>query len=442
MLRRIRVAALALLAACTTTPSEVAPDAAISITGSVSRQDGTPAADVPVTVVRHEGVAEALTAVVSLGVTCLGDGKQLNVCRGGRHAETGDDGRFIVTLKGADTQGFLGDASTLEATAILPRGRDEVAGPAATLRFLVQTERISLPLRVWEPSIEAVAGPASATVTWTEIPAAVIPAEINTSAARTAVVFERGAGEIVWTTPGRSEAATFDPRLLEDSKGSVSVVAQWAAHTVPDERGRTIELLLRSGRPGYRSRAGRPPSRGMPCALRLPDGSLVSRAPCPLTDGAFDAPMGPQPCEEGRQCVRSNEVVVDWKRPRQIGLIVVRGCSAACKVDTSEDGTNWRLAATTAAGDVAIDTIEGARARFVRITSDDIEALREVSMWEPGAPSGAPAVSILAEVGGRSIPLIDRSDRRERRVPIAIAGLLAALVAGMLLPVSLQRRTG
>lgn len=438
MLRRTGVAALALLTACTITPSEVAPDAEISLAGSVARQDGTPAANVPVSVVRHEGAAETFAAVVSLGVTCLGDGKELNVCRSGKHTQTDDTGRFAMTMKGSDTQGFFGDASMLEATAILPRRDDEVAGPSATLRFLVQTEQVAVPLRMWEPDIEAVAGPRSATVTWSEIPAAILPPQLDAAAVRTDVVFARGETEIVWSARGQSEIATFDSRLLEDSKGSVSVVAQWGATSVPDDLGRTIVLQLRSGRPGYRSRAGAPPSRGAACAHRLPDGTLVTRAPCPLTDGDFSTPMGPQPCPDTSDCVHSNEIVVDWGAARPLELIVLRGCASDCRIDTSEDGRTWTLAATTAGGDVAVNVLQGTTARFVRVQSDDVEALREVSMWEPGTRTGNP-VSILAEVGGGLIPPIEDAVRGPRGVPIAAAALLLALITGALVATASQR---
>jgi len=440
MFRRLGAAALTLLAACTVTPSEVSPEADIAITGSVAGQDGRAVAGAPVTLVRHEGVAETFAAVVTLGVTCLDDGKQLSVCRSAKHADTGEDGRFAFTLKGSDTQGFLGDASMLEATAFLPRRDDHAAGPTATVRFLVQTERIALSLRAWEPAIEVVAAGRSGTVTWSELPAAIVPAGINATAAKTSVVFERAAGEPVWTTSGRNELASFDPRVLEDSKGSVSVAAEWPGQRVADDRGRTIELVLRSGRPGYRSRAGAPPSRGAVCAVRAPDGSLVTRSPCPLTDGAFDTPMGASPCEQGAACIRSDEVVVDRGGIRPVGLIVLRGCSAACKIESSTDGRAWTLAATTAAGDAAVNVIEGSSARFVRVISDDIESLREVSVWEPDGPARDP-VSILADVGGGLFPPIEDAIRRNRRgAPIAAAALLLALIAGALIATALQRK--
>lgn len=431
-------ALLVLLTACSITPSEVAADARIEVTGIVSYQDGGPATDVPVSLVRHEGVAESLTAVLTLGATCLGDDKALSVCKSARRASTGRNGRYSFRLTGRDTQGLVGDASTLEATAQLPRARTEASGPSATVRFLVQTERVDVPLHMWEPAVEAVADARAGTVTWTDVPAAVVPAEADAAGAIERVAFQRGAGELVWQAPGRSGLATFDPRVLEDSRGTVSVAAEWKNVRVHDERGRMIDLILRSARMPYRSRAGAPPSRGAACWWQA-GGAVVPMVPCPLTDGEFATPAGQPACPGETPCGPATDVVVDRGAAAPLALIVVRGCRDRCLVSTSTDAKRWTPAGSIAGSEVALPIAKPVTARYVRVGGEDLDTLREVSLWLPPGPAADPR-SILAEVSGLAPP-VDRLFRGEGRArPILAAALLLALIGGALGATALQNR--
>lgn len=439
------VALLVLLTACSVTPSEVAADAPIDLRGVVSFQDGSPAAKIPVSLVRHEGVAESLSAVLTLGASCVGDEKSLSICKSARRATSGRDGRFSFALTGRDTQGLIGDASTLEATAQAPRAEGQSAGPSATIRFLVQTQAITLPLRFWEPSVELLADGRTATAKWADVPAQIVPPGIDAASAAERVIFQRGPAETVWIASGRSGLASFDPRVLEDSRGTVSVAAEWTEQTVTDDRGRTIDLILRSGRLPYRSRAGAPPSRGAACSARI-DGQpqMVAVSPCPLTDGDFVVPAGPPPCASNGPCGRAAEMIVDWASAKPLAMIVVRGCAQQCVVATATDPDRWTVAGTITGPDAALMLSRPATARFVRVSGQNMDALREVSMWQPPGPAADPR-SLIAEATGLAPP-IDRIFRGEGRArPILAAALLLALIGGALGATALQRsgrRTG
>lgn len=428
-----------MLAACSITPSEVDPDARINLTGVVSFQDGGPAGSIPVSLVRHEGVAESLSAVLTLGATCVGDQKSLSICKSARRATSGPDGRFAFALTGRDTQGLIGDAGTLEATAVAPRTESQSGGPSATIRFLVQTETLTLPLRFWQPSVDLLADARTATARWADVPAQILPPGIEAASAAERVIFQRGAAETVWIAPGRSGLATFDPRVLEDSRGTVSVAAEWTGQAVTDDRGRTIDLILRSGRFPYRSRAGAPPSRGASCSTRI-DGHAqpVAVSPCPLTDGDFVVPAGPPPCATDAPCGRASETILDWGSAKPLSMIVVRGCAHRCVVATSTDAGRWTVAGTLTGPDAALGLSRPVTARYVRVAGTELDALREVSLWQPAGPAADPR-SLIAEVTGLAPP-VDRIFRGEGRArPILAAALLLALIGGALGATVLQR---
>lgn len=437
--------ALALLApACTFDRSEVAPEADVSIGGRALREDGSPVAGARLTLVRHEDVGEAFTAVFSLGLACVADDRALTVCKGGRVATTRGDGRFAFTVKGRDTQGFLGQASTLEIGGALPRGDRELAGPGSAVRFQVQTERLDLALKFWGPRVSASSNGPNVHVRFTDPPATLVPAEAPLDATLRHVRFERTRAEVVWVAPAVETDATLDSRLLEDSRGSLSVVAEWRGVEVSDERGRAVDLVFRSARIPYRGTAGKPPSRGASCSARGAGGGLTRQNPCRLTDGAFAEPWTPKTCPPSQTpCVNEvREALVDLGESRDAQLVVVRGCPGECFVDASADGRQWTtIGASSDEPDIAFAAGNPPAARFVRVRSDrNLETLREISVWERGITTVAP-FSIIAEVGGLLPRFSDVVGGPGRAAPIAAAALLVALLAGALGATALARRT-
>ena len=74
----------------------------------------------------------------------------------------------------------------------------------------------------------------------------------------------------MWTFDSTRTDVTYDPRLLEDTTGSLAV----SALTRSTAEGTTVGIRRQSARVFYRSTAGPPPSRGRPCAV--PNATLPS----------------------------------------------------------------------------------------------------------------------------------------------------------------------
>jgi hypothetical protein len=184
------------------------------------------------------------------------------VCRGRRvqRTTTTADGTYSFQLTGRDTQDFFGTASSFSVSA-------EAGGAAVTAGFKVQTENLRLPdLRTWEPRVTFGAG----RIQW----------DVRDGAAVYQVTMEDNAGQPVWSFATRTAEVAFDPRILEDTAGTLAV----SVRDRTTAEGTTVGILRRSGRVEYRSTAGTPVSRGRPCGV----------SPCPLTDGDFTTRL-PQP---------------------------------------------------------------------------------------------------------------------------------------------------
>lgn len=395
------LAAAGLLAACTA--SKVDPDARIDIAGSLHRQDGSPAGGVRVALTKEPDVIEALGTVMSLGLACL-DEDLPDACGDTRTAGADADGRFRFRLEGRDTQGAVGNASTMELSALLPRRAPQVAGPGVTLRFLVQTPDIMLPLGFWEPAVRATADRRTMSVTWSRVRGDVLPDAASIGDLRFAIRFASGRTD-VWTFDRAQAGRPLDTRVLEDTRGSFAVVARADAIPTTERTGSKIDVILRSARYPYTGTAGAPPSRGASC--RLERGSRrITLSPCTMTDGDFATELPPGVgCRQGSPCRPARHVVVDLARATVIDAVVVRGCGPGCDISTSNDGRAWRQRATMSSDreDAIVELPGAVRARYVRVSSSgDVAGLREISVWSP-TPAGARAS--LIDGPGRTDPL-------------------------------------
>ncbi|MGH2785302.1 MAG: hypothetical protein ACRDJ1_08570, partial [Actinomycetota bacterium] len=371
------LAATFLLAACTA--SEVDSDARIDIGGAVARQNGDPIAGVRVAMSREADLGEVFAVFTTLGLACID--AHTDVCLGSRVTRTDADGRFAYVLKGRDTQGFAGQASTMVLTAGIGPRPDEVTGPSTTYRFQVQTEKLDLPVRVWESRLDGATGSFGARVTWTAVPARVLPPGLGAADRSYSIAFARG-DETVWTVGGARSGFAFDARVLEDSTGTGAVVASIDGEKVSDGLGRKIDIALRSGARAYESPAGAPPSRGRACFVSDADGGLVPQSPCRLTDGEFSEDFSPTVCGGETGCVEPTHLstIVDLGTRRPVSLVVVRGCANRCTIETSRDRRTWRTAGVAAAEDAALRVTPPVVARFVRVSAPvSIAGLREVS---------------------------------------------------------------
>lgn len=408
------VAVLALvLTGCQTERSNIDRAATVVVSGRVLQADGSPAGGMPVVLEREPTLGEVVTGLVVIPLTlftaCLVD-PPAALCRGRsvERATTSADGSYSLTLTGADTQTAFGNARSFTLSA----GAREPSAPVVSASFKVQTEALALPdLQLWQPAVTVAAG----RIGWTP------PA-----AGEYRVTVEDTAGQLVWSFDSPRAELVFDPRLLEDTAGSLAVVAR----TTSTAEGTTVGIRRQSERVAYRSGAGPPLSRGRPCTLAT---AAASVSPCPLTDGNFvnrlppatttTAPAGPTipPARDS--------VTVDLGRPAEVSLIVIRGCS--CDVERSTDGQSW-TAVGRASGLTALVPARAGAARYVRLTGS-LTDLHEVSVWEgaagpapatPGSPPGAAPVPAPAPAA--PVPV---SSDASRTAPALIALALLVLAA-------------
>lgn len=447
------VAAALLVAGSACTASRVDPDAAIAIRGLLQRQNETPVAGARVALARQTDPADVFTTVFSLGLSCLSD-ELPNACRGARIATSSDDGSFAYRLRGRDTQGLVGTASTMELTARMRRAPNEVEGPVSSRAFLVQAGSIDAPLRFWEPRLAATADRRTTRVTWSRLPGSILPSSVPLSGIRADVVFEGPNGRPVWRYRNVRSGDALDARLLEDSAGSVSVLAHTEGIEVADHEGSRLDVGFRSGRRAYERASDAPASRGASCSIDGEDGAAVAQASCGLTDGDFEEAFRPVSAACDTPCAEPSpsRAVVDLGRTRPVDFVVLRGCNGRCTVETSRDARTWRLAGGGGDGfdeDVALRLAAAVRARYVRVrAAGGLTALREVSVWEARRPAASARRSILVAPGSEQAerPSVEgaRAPAQGRdggvRIDLNVRAILPALVALLLVGAFARRR--
>lgn len=371
-MRRILVVLVLALTLAGCEASKVDRAAGVVVSGRVLVADGSPAGGLPVGLERQPTIGEVVTGLVVIPLTlftaCLSNEPVAALCRGRsiKRTTTAADGGYSFTLTGKDTQTAFGNARSFSVATQVPPAAGEVAGAAVTADFKVQTENLRLPdLQVWQPRVSVAAN----RMAW-DPPA---PGSYQ-------VVVEDGAGTLVWTFDSTRPDVTFDPRILEDTAGSLAVTAL----TNAGAEGTSVAVRRQSAGVGYRSAAGPPLSRGRPCTV----GPAGAPAPaCPVTDGDLASQL-PRPATStssttGSTAAPAPEVVtVDLGRPAQVSLVVVRGCT--CQVERSTDGRSWTPVGRST-GFTALALPSPAPARFVRLTGS-LADLKEVSVWDRPAP--------------------------------------------------------
>ncbi len=436
-MRRLGLVALLLsLVACTT--SSLSPSDEVHLVGTVTDDSARPLGDRTVFVRKllseNELEGRLQSALSSVQLACVVD-RAPGACRRAHYshtAETGDDGRYDVELKGQDTQTTLGlQASPLQVAVSGPRG-PYVAGPASSLATYVQVKRLSLPpLRLWTsaPTVAATSG--GGRVGWSPLPLALA----GSPAYR--VLVDDGAAGLVWDSgplAGKT-AYDLDARLLEDIDGALSVVATSNTRTT----GSGVDLAFRSPRVHVKGVAGVPLSRGRPCTVGSGFETTLSASPCPFTDGDFDKAGRQTQLREAlaARCPTPEDTVacgaarawlqVDLEATISPTLVVLRGCPASCLVETSPDGGTWAVLGTASGPDATLQP--RVPARWVRVTADgnQLAQITELSVWpaRPGQRLAAPGTGLSVSPG---LPA-DRS-APDRTVPLAVAAVLALLAVG------------
>jgi hypothetical protein len=352
-----------LVSACGVQGSNVDAKSSVTVAGKAIGQDGKPLAGTRVVLVKELDLGEVagglfLTAA-SLGVACLADHPPAICAENARTATTGADGAYSFNVKGADTQGSFGLASTMEVVVRAPARASESSGAVSTAEFQVQTAALELPdLRVWQPDVRWDGGRAA----WPALP------RIYGESPSYSVEVHDAAGNEWWATEaGTRSGEALDPRILEDVDGSIDV----AARARGTASGTTVDFTYVSGSRSIRGTAGPPPSRNALCAPVTATGPGALAA-CPVTGGLVARP--------GLTVAGATGVAVDLGSARRVSFLVARGCSAGCTIAISLDGATWTDVARVSRR-YATATIAAQDARYVRITTSDVSAIRQLSIW-------------------------------------------------------------
>jgi hypothetical protein len=370
--------ALLLLSACQ--PSRVSSSATVNLSGTLQTQAGAPVAARQVVLAPQthagEAIGGSLLTLLSLGTLCLADPPPepcASFLRDSRSIDTGADGRFSFTLKGSEVRTFFGNAQVMGISADLPPGPGTLEGPAVLTTFRVQTEQLDLgPVRFWEPQFN----PGNGRAEWEAA-----PGQLG-GGSRYQLDFTTDQGGPIWRVESTSAGAGYDPRVLEDGAGRVSVAALRNGVAM----GTTTDTIYRSAQLPFRGTAGKPLSRGRPCTLQQGNASPVPLPACGATDGRLEVEAGiPSPEQPSPGSTASpppavdHWVVVDLGRPVDVSLLVTRGCD--CRAQASAEGSSW-----ADLGDVKADDViepRRVRARYVRVggPGEDFSGLREISVW-------------------------------------------------------------
>jgi hypothetical protein len=433
-MRRALIAVVAIgIIGASCTASRVDPKATIAIDGTVLRQGGAPVAGARVALQREGDVGDVFATITSFGVACLNGKDAPANCHNARITSTSSRGAFGYTVKGSETQSTFGFSAVLNLTTQLEAKPDEVEGSSTTYRFHVQTTTLDLPLRLWEPTLDARTGSFGARVSFPRFPADLLPRAVR-AAPRYTIDFASGK-DIVWELAGSPSATTFDPRLLEDSTGTMSAIASASNIHASEQLGDEVAYALRSGSRAYESPVGPPTSRGKSCSVVDEHGKNHVLSPCGLTDGAFRQTLSPNLCAGATGCTEPNlaAAIVDLGSVVPADLIVLRGCDNGCRVETSTDGRKWIAIGATQETDAAFAVAPRA-ARYVRVQTSFVGQLTELSVWarRPRLPNASFLINPaqLATTGRTPAPAARSTSSHRFLWFVVIAALLLGGVAG------------
>ena len=366
---RFKFLALALIvagAACGIQSSGIDPNAGVTITGKAVGADGKPLVARRVVLIKELDLGEVVGGLfitaASLGLACLADHPPALCAKNARITTTESDGSYSFTVKGSDTQGSFGVASTMEVLTRAPAGDGEAAGPTSLAEFNVQATSLTLPdLRIWQPKVGlAIDGRA----TWQSVPST------HGNSPTYSVEVNDSRGNQWWAAHGMRPGDRIDPRVLEDISGTFDVMAR----TRGAANGTTVDWTYVSGAVAVQGHVGAPPSRRGRCAPLTSNGGVGTFGTCPVTSGATGGPS--------QLLNATNGLVVDLGSLRSVSFLVLRGCGVPCKMSVSADLETWTEIASVS-GAYATTTVTPSRtARYLRVTgSKDLSGLRQVSAW-------------------------------------------------------------
>ncbi|HEX6834980.1 MAG TPA: hypothetical protein VF334_00330 [Polyangia bacterium] len=354
--------------------SQIDPHASVTLNGTIQSEAGAPSAATAVKLIRHpdalQAIGEVFVAVGSVGLACIAG--RLDICSSFEDSTSGGDGGYTFAMRGADTQGSVGQALTFTSFAGCPGGNCAVASD-----FVIQKTALTIPpMRFWtEVGTLADDAAGDSQLAWPAVEAAVG----GGAADDYRVNLVAPDGTLWWTQDATtSTSTTIDRRVTQDQAAVWHVVAQRKQAA----SGTDFTVDWYSTQQPYPSHNATPISRAADCYTEGPDGMPARLArPCPVTDGNPSTRFVPvtQQCQSGQPCPPINNwIVIDIGISHPLGFIVLYDVStsngaANILVETSDDLMTWTIQSTLPAKPYQTATL-GATARFVRLRLSDPNA--------------------------------------------------------------------
>lgn len=361
--------------ACSVEQSSLDAKAEVSITGKALAADGTPLVKTRVALIRELDIGQAIgglfVTAVTLGVACLADHPPAICSNNSRIATIGSDGTYSFTVHGSDTQGSLGTASTMEVMIRVPPRTGKAAGPVALAEFKVQSSKLQLPdLQIWDPQLEVSINDTPNSGPSVRLLHPSFTGDGYGQGAKYWHEFDDSKGRAAWVVGSVGPDMVLDARILEDLRGTALV----GHRTSTSANSLAVDLTFLSAAIAFQGRAGPPPSRGAPCAGVTASATDAFKSPCTVTSGDFGS--------SSISGATSTGVVIDMGIDRPVSLLVVRGCTAQCRISVSSELTAWSEAGSVS-GDYGTAPITLNRsARYIRLSSTpNVAQLRQVSIW-------------------------------------------------------------
>jgi hypothetical protein len=367
----VAVWAAALAASGCGPKSQLDPHASVIVNGTIQSEGGSASAGTPVKLIRHpdalQAIGEVFVAVGSVGLACIAG--RLDICSSFEDSVSGGDGGYMFAMRGADTQGSVGQALTFTTFAGCPGGNCAVASD-----FVIQKTALTIPpLRFWT-EVGALTPNAmnDAQVSWPAVEAAV-----GGGAADDYRVNIVGADGAVWWTQDAQTATsvTIDHRVTQDRPGTWHVVAQ----RKQTASGTDFTVDWYSTQQQYPNTNSTPFSRANDCYTQGPDGMPMRLTPtCPLTDGDMTTHFAPvtQQCQSGQTCPPINNwIIIDNGISHPLGFLVLYDVStsngaANVIVEIGDDMKTWTTVATLPAKPYQTATLNGT-GQYVRLRLSD-----------------------------------------------------------------------
>ncbi len=324
--------------------SQIDPQSSVTLSGIVQMESGSAAPGTDVKLIRHpdalQAIGEVFVAVGTIGLACIAG--RLDICSSFEDSTSGGDGSYTFAMRGADTQGSVGEALTFTAFAGCATGNCAVASD-----FIIQKNALTIPpMRFWT-ELGALANDANGdpALSWPAIEASVG----GGAADDYRINLVTADGELWWTQDAKTAtSATVDRHVTQDQEPQWNVVAQRKTTGV----GTDFTVNWYSVQQDYPNLNVTPISRGGDCYTEGADGmpSLLAR-PCPLTDGNMATKFVPiaSTCMSGQSCPQINNwMMIDIGISHPIGLLVlydvsVSSSAATVIVESSNDTMNWTM---------------------------------------------------------------------------------------------------